>query len=454
MHFQRFYLDCLAHASYAVGDGDEIAIIDPRRDTEIYEDYAAEHGAKITLVLLTHHHADFVGGHLELADRTGADVVISATAQAQFPHLAVRSGDLLRVGSLSLEVLETPGHTPESVCYWLKESSHGGMLFTGDTLFINEVGRPDLLGASLSAETLANQLYDSLHGTLAQVPDDTHVYPAHGAGSSCGRNISDAATDTLGNQRHANYALQTKDRARFVELVTAELPPAPLYFAHNAKLNRVGPPLERQADHLMALTAVDFDQIRQDDQVVWLDVRDAVSFAEGHLVGSLNVPLDGQFASWVGTVIPFEAKLVLITPPDRRDEALTRLRRTGYDTVLGYLTGGPDEWAREGLESQRSKRMALTDWNRENETTWTVIDVRKPTELAGPAIVAHAKNIPLADLRSRLDELPDQGNILVHCAGGYRSAIAASMIRAAKPKANVQDLLGGYNAWQSAVSAA
>jgi hydroxyacylglutathione hydrolase len=449
MYFKQFYLGCLAHASYLVGDQGEAAVVDPRRDVQEYLDEAAAQGLAIRYVVETHLHADFVSGHLELAGRTGATVVIGAAAGALFPHRAVREGDELQLGRVRLRFLETPGHTPESLCVVVTDtagSAQPRLVLTGDTLFIGDVGRPDLAcGADASAEEMAGRLYDSLHAKLLTLPDAVEVYPAHGAGSLCGRNISKETSSTIGEQRRGNWALQPMPREAFVRALTADLPEAPAYFARDAALNRRGAPPLGQPSPPPALSPEDVAGHVTRGALV-LDVRGGAAFGAGHVPGALNVGLDGQFASWAGALVEPERALVLVAEDEAgAAQAATRLARVGLESVVGHLQGGVRAWLETGRPLARLPQVTVDELarRRQAEPGLRVVDVRRPAEYAA-GHVPGALSLPLDRLaRERLD--PGTPTAVI-CAGGYRSSAAASLLL----QHGVTDLVnvvGGTSAW-------
>lgn len=454
MILEQFYLECLSQASYLIGDEDsgEAAVIDPRRDVEVYLEAAARRGLRILHVLLTHFHADFVSGHLELAARTGAAIHMGAAARADFAVEPMADGDELRLGGLRLRAMTTPGHTPESTCFLLLdaagEDAAPRCVFTGDTLFVGDVGRPDLLASvGVTAEDLAAQLYHSLHEKLLKLPDDTVVYPGHGAGSACGKNLGSETSSTIGDQRQRNLAVQPMSLERFVALVTTDQPPAPAYFGRDAALNkRRHPLLEEELEG--ALRPLDPSSVEalvaQGAQLV--DVRPGDSFAAGHLPGSVSVGLEGRFASWAGTVLDFDAPVVLVAEAGTEGEAALRLGRIGL-RVTGFLDGGS-----HGLAGRlvHFERLAPRDLQARlsGEAPPRVLDVRAPSERAGSRIEG-SEHLPLAELPARLGEIPRDRPVVCVCGGGYRSAIAASLLqRAGVPE--VMDLRGGMAAWMAA----
>lgn len=452
MFFQRYYLDCLSHASYMVADEETkiAAVIDPQRDIDIYLNDAKEHGFTIQHVILTHFHADFVSGHIELRDKVGAKIYFGARAQAEFDFNPLHEGDVISLGAVRLVALETPGHTPEGLSILVYDDKTNPnvpyAVFTGDTLFLGDVGRPDLLASiGVTADELAEMLYDSLHNKLLALPDEVLVYPAHGAGSMCGKQLSDEAVSTLGEQRRFNYALQPMSREEFVQLVVADQPEAPAYFVHDAILNRQErPSLDDTLSQ--ALKPLDLDQVldiaKDGGQLV--DVRDAASFASAHLRDSVNIGIDGKYATWAGTILKKDAPIVVIADSDRVEEAVMRLGRIGFDNVAGYLKDGMEALQnRSDLIAKTPRIAALALRDLEGEST--VIDIRTPSEWSAGHI-AGSVNIPLNHLEERMGEIPAKGLVAVHCQGGYRSSIAASLLQKAG-RDNVYDMIGGYKAW-------
>jgi glyoxylase-like metal-dependent hydrolase (beta-lactamase superfamily II)/rhodanese-related sulfurtransferase len=427
MHFHQFYLGCLAHASYLVGDGGECAIVDPQRDVDQYLDAARQRGLIIKYVIETHLHADFVSGHRELAARSGAEIVFGAAARAEFPHRAVRDGDRLRVGNVELRAIETPGHTPESVCWLVDETK----LLTGDTLFIGDVGRPDLGGS-------AEALYDSLQKLLA-LGDDVEVWPAHGAGSACGRNISRDLSSTIGAQRRTNYALRPMPRQEFVRLITEDLSAPPPYFARAAALNRRGPRALEEIE-MRALTP---DECGTDSQpVLFLDVRSSDAFAAGHVPGSINIGLDGSYASWCGTLLsPRDLIVIVADGVAQAREAVMRLARVGMENVAGYLDGGVLAWINAGRSIAQTPQISARELS---DAGLSVLDVRRPMEFAAGHIPG-ARNIPLSDLPKHIDDIGD-APLAVICASGYRSSTAVSLLARAG-RGGLRNVAGGTAAW-------
>lgn len=444
MILEQHYLGCLAQASYFLVDESSrhAAVIDPRRDVDLYLERAAHHSATITAVFLTHFHADFLAGHLELAERTGAKLYLGAQAKADFDAHLLADTERVDLGpEVSIETWHTPGHTPESVCYLIHEAGQPGpaAVFTGDTLFIGDVGRPDLMTAvGVTAEELAGQMYDSL-ARLQTLPDESVIYPGHGAGSPCGKNLSDETFATLGNQKATNYALQPQPREEFVAALTAGQPPAPPYFPRTARLNQARHGL---LDDVLgsALAPLSLEQVRQAGEAgaTLLDARSGEEFASGHLPGSVHIGLDGNFASWCGRLLDLEAPIVLITAPGEEREAAVRLGRVGLDQIAGFLS---EALPSEGLVSQ-----PRVDPANDLESA-TFLDVRFPGEVESERIPG-TQAIPLQDLAARTEELPRSGRVLIHCKTGYRSLTASSLLRRLGFE-EVVDVQGGIEAWKA-----
>jgi glyoxylase-like metal-dependent hydrolase (beta-lactamase superfamily II)/rhodanese-related sulfurtransferase len=458
MILKQYYLGCLAHASYLIADrqGGEAAVIDPQRDVEQYIGDAESLGCEIRHVFLTHFHADFVAGHLELRDRVGATIRLGARAAAEYPFTPMGDRAAMQLGTVRLEVLETPGHSPESISILVYDPEHSEdspyAVLTGDTLFIGDVGRPDLR-ASLGwgAEELASMLYDSLHEKLAPLPDDTLVYPAHGAGSLCGKNLSTDTVSTIGVQRRYNYALAPMSRERFIEIVTTDQPDTPAYFSYDAVLNtRERPTLDEALEReLRPLSLGQLLEMVQGGAQV-LDTRESADFEGAHVRGALNIGLGGSFATWCGTVLDRERPVIVIAEPGRELEAATRLGRIGFDTVAGHLAGGMQQLEDAPDLIDRTERITAASLAEQLALSEPplLLDVRSTGEW-DQAHIDGSVNLPLSQLGERLDELPSGRPLVVHCAGGYRSAIAASLLRR-KGLPHVADLVGGLGAWESA----
>jgi rhodanese-related sulfurtransferase/glyoxylase-like metal-dependent hydrolase (beta-lactamase superfamily II) len=454
---KQHYLGCLSHASYLVADeaSKTAAVVDPRRDVDEYLAEARRLGLDVRHVVLTHFHADFVSGHIELREKTGAEIVLGWKASAEYPFRAVREGDEIVLGpNVRLRVLETPGHTPEAISLVVHDRARGDApqaVLTGDTLFVGDVGRPDLLASQgMAASDLAGMLHASL-GKLRALPDETLVYPAHGAGSMCGKNLGSETYSTIGAQRRTNPMLREMPRAEFVSLVTADQPQAPGYFAYDAELNRRARPTldDALARELRPLSLDDVLAARDADTQV-LDVREPAAFAAGHLPGSVNVGLSGKYATWAGTLLDRERPIVLVAEAGREREAAVRLGRIGFDQVRGYLEGGTSALAARADLLATAERVDPLDAQRllESAPETAVIDVRTAAEWRG-GHVPGAKNVPLDRLSSRLDEVPRDRPLLLHCQSGYRSSTAASLLRRAG-YSRLTDLAGGMNAWRLA----
>ena len=460
MYFKQFYLACLAHASYLIGSEGDAAVVDPQRDVDEYIKEAEAHGFKIKYIIETHLHADFVSGHRELAARTDAEIVFSKTAQATFKHRAVKEGEELKLGKVILRIMDTPGHTPESICILVTDtevSDQPQKILTGDTLFIGDVGRPDLAGGKgYTPQTMAGLMYDTLHEKILQLSDEVEVYPAHGAGSMCGKNMSKETSSTIGEQRKFNYALKPMAKEEFVRMMTAELPEAPAYFPQDAEINRTGAEPLSQLPRLRALTAEEIRGLTtQTDSLPWviLDVRSAAEFGAGHVPGSLNIGLGGQFAIWAGTLIPLPAPIVIVADSESQvDEAQMRLARVGIENVEGFLAGGVDEWQRCGFELASVPQISVDDLKTllYDYDDLQVIDVRRPPEYAS-GHVPRAIHAPLSTLAASIGSLatdPAKPTAVI-CAGGFRSSAATSILQQ-NGFANLLNVTGGTTAWINA----
>jgi hydroxyacylglutathione hydrolase len=451
MYFEQFYLGCLAHASYLLASEGEAVVVDPQRDVEIYLKAAEENHVAIRHIFETHLHADFVSGHQELAARTGARIYIGAQAEATFPHIAVQDGFHLQVGKMHITALETPGHTPESICLVIadqEKSPAPWAVLTGDTLFLGDVGRPDL-SKRYSAVQLAGMLYDSLHGKLLALSDDVLVYPAHGAGSLCGRNMRAERVSTIGTERLTNYALQIKSREEFVKQLTSNLPTRPEYFLQDAEINRTG---AAPLSDLPALPAVEPAELKTllEEGGIALDVRPGEQFAAGHVPGSVNIALSGQFASWAGALLGLAARPVLIAESQEAvSEARMRLARIGLEDARGYLRGGIEAWRQSGFPVVTLPQMSVEDLrDRLQGNGLQVLDVRREPEWEAGHIDG-ASWWPLDNFKVAPPEVDRNLPIAVHCKGGYRSMIACSLLERAGFQ-NVINVVGGFDAWQQA----
>src|SRR5574340_236088 len=455
MKFIQYYLDCLSHASYLIADETtgRAVVVDPRRDVAEYLSDAEEFGYTIELVIETHFHADFLSGHLELAEATGAKIVYSSVTETEFESLGVADGERYSLGEVTLQFLHTPGHTPESLSLVVYEHPDAEVpygVLTGDALFIGDVGRPDLLAAiGFTREELADKLYDSLHHKLMTLPDATRVYPAHGAGSACGKNLSTDLWSTMGEQKQTNYALRAPDKATFLELVTEGQPPAPSYFVYDAILNRQDREL---LDETKMPTAMSYDQVLDaiERGAVLVDGRSPEEFARGHLRHAVNIGLEGRYAEFAGSVLPSDVDVVLVTEPGHELEGKNRLARIGFDRVIGYLDRPVEVMFERQDEVQVASRLTakVFDQRASALADLQVVDVRNPGEVAAGTI-PNAIPIPVGQLPSRLSELDPAKPTVVYCAGGYRSSVAASLLRH-NGCADVSDILGGYGAWEEA----
>jgi hydroxyacylglutathione hydrolase len=451
MYFEQFYLGCLAHASYLLGSEGEAIVVDPQRDVDLYLKAAEEHGLTIRHIFETHLHADFVSGHKELAARTGAKIYFGAQAGATFAHVAVRDGYELQAGKLRIGVLETPGHTLESICLVVTDEEKPQKpwaVLTGDTLFIGDVGRPDL-SRTHTPEQLAALLYDSLHNKLLKLPDEVLVYPAHGAGSLCGRNMRAERSSTIGMERLTNYALQIKSREEFVKQLSSNLPARPEYFLQDAEINRGGAPALADLPELKAIFPADLKALL-DESVLALDIRPGDQFAAGHVPGSVNIPLSGQFASWAGSIIGLSSRPVLIADTrEQLSEARLRLARVGIETERGYLEGGVAGWKQAGFALAVLPEISVQDLQTQlAENKISVLDVRREGEwMAGH--IHGAGWWPLDRFRVSPPEVDLNVPLAVHCQSGYRSIIACSLLQRAGFQ-NVVNVSGGFGAWQEA----
>jgi len=445
MYFEQFYLGCLAHASYMFGSQGEAVVVDPQRDVEIYLEAAQKHGLEIRHIFETHLHADFVSGHKELAARTGATIYIGKAAGATFPHVPMSDGFELRAGKVKIKALETPGHTPESCCLVItdeEKSQQPWAVLTGDTLFIGDVGRPDLSPAH-TPQQLAGMMHDSLHRKLMALPNEVLVYPAHGAGSLCGRNMRAERSSTIGTERLTNCALQIKDRDEFIRQMTSNLPARPDYFLEDAAINRTGATPLTELPELKPIPAAELKAML-DRGAIALDVRPTDQFAAGHVPGSVNIALSGQFASWAGAVLGLAARPVLIAEtPDQLAEARMRLARVGIEDLSGYLEGGIEGWKRAGFDLAQMPQMTVQELGTDDRV-WQVLDVRRQGEWEAGHMPG-ADWYPLDRFKAALPPLR-KAIVAVHCKSGYRSMIAASLLKRAGH--DVINVIGGFDAWE------
>lgn len=450
MKIEQIYTGCLAQGAYYIESDGEVAIIDPLREITPYLEKAKADNAKIKYIFETHFHADFVSGHLTLSEKTGAPIIFGPTANPNFEAHIATDGEVFQLGKISITVMHTPGHTMESATYLLKdENGRDHAIFTGDTLFLGDVGRPDLAqkATNMTQEQLAEMLYHSLRNKIMPLADDVIVYPAHGAGSACGKNLSKETVGTLGEQKQTNYALQTDMTAEeFIKELTDGLMPPPAYFPENVRLNKEGyQDVEKIIEKNKAFSPSEFKQAAQEALI--LDVRDAENFAKQHIPGSIFIGIDGGFAPWVGALITdINQPILIVAPQGRETETITRLSRVGYDNTMGYLKGGIDAWIDAQLETDSVPRIdaeELAEIRSKNENT-TIIDVRKPGEYSN-AHLPGVPNLPLDFINQQMEEFPSTEPTYIHCAGGYRSMIAASILKA-RGFHNYVDVRGGFGA--------
>ena len=435
MTIEQIYTGCLAQGAYYIESEGESVVIDPLREVQPYLDRASKNGAKIKYILETHFHADFVSGHLDLAKKSGGTIVYGPTAKPNFEAHIAQDGEVLKVGKITITAIHTPGHTMESTCYLLKdENGKNHAIFTGDTLFIGDVGRPDLaqkVSSDLTQEKLAGYLYQSLREKIMPLEDDIIVYPAHGAGSACGKNMSKETFDTLGNQKKTNYALQEITQEQFIKEVTDGLLPPPAYFPENVMLNIKG---YESLDVVMnrgmrALSDQEFEDVANQNDALILDTRNAQNFCEGFIPNAINIGVDGGFAPWVGTLIlDIKQPILLGTDLGREQEVITRLSRVGYDNILGFLDGGFETWKNSGKEIDTVRRISAQEFETEvSQNQNKVIDVRKEGEFDSEHLEV-AESLPLAYINDWISNIDDSEHFYIHCAGGYRSMIAASIL--------------------------
>lgn len=448
MFIRQLYTDCLSEAAYYIESNNEAAVIDPLRDIDTYLHLAQERNASIKYIFETHFHADFISGHLDLAKATGAPIVYGPGTKTGFPIHPAKDGEVFKLGSLFIEVLHTPGHTLESTCYLLKDQHKQVAVFTGDTLFVDEVGRPDLSSGNLSKEELASLLYDSLQSKILSLDDDVIVYPAHGPGSSCGKNMGEDTLSTIGQQKQSNYALQHQTKDDFIRAVTEGLTDPPQYFPVNAKINQDG---YESLDQVLVkgLKPLGIGAFKEliEKEVLILDTRKETDFTQGFVPGSISIGLDGRFAEWAGSLLPFEQPMILVTEPGKEKETLVRLARVGFDKVEGYLEGGFKVWQQAGesvdlIIDIEADEMAM---DLPYDDNLVVLDVRREAEFADGHIKG-AVNLPLNELSDpgTMANLEDNHNIYVHCGGGYRSVIASSLLKR-QGIHNLRNVLGGWD---------
>ncbi len=448
MNVEQIYTGCLSEAAYFIESNGEAIIIDPLRDTDAYLKLAREHDAKIKYILETHFHADFVSGHIDLSKQTGATIVYGPGTEANFSFHLAKDGEIFNVGNIKIEVIHTPGHTLESTCYLLRdEDDKPYCLFTGDTLFVGDVGRPDLSSGNITSAELASIMYDSIQNKLMPLPDDVIVYPAHGAGSSCGKNISSETQSTIGVQKKTNYALQPQTREEFIKAVTSGLNEAPAYFAVNAKINKEGY-FSLEDVKRKALTPLSVKELKKkmSEDVIILDTRRSEEFKDAFIPGSIFIGLEGRFAEWAGSLLPFDQRIIMVTQQGMEEETIVRLARVGFENVEGYLKGGIEAWKKAGeitdmIIDVEADELAMDIPFDDN---LTVLDVRKPNEFA-EGHVADAVNINLADMTdlALIAQFEESQNLYVHCAGGYRSLIACSILKK-QGYHNLRNVAGGW----------
>ena len=452
MHIEQIYTNCLAQGAYYIRSNGEAAIIDPLRESAPYMNRLEKDGATLKYIFETHFHADFVSGHVSLADKTGAQIIYGPGAQTSFESKNASDGELFRIGDITIEALHTPGHTLESTCFLLRDKNQQPYcIFTGDTLFLGDVGRPDLSqkGSDITEADLAAMLFDSLRKKIMLLPDDVLIYPAHGAGSACGKNMMNITVDSLGNQRSSNYALRADmTQEEFIKEVTEGLTAAPAYFPLNVKLNKEG---YEHLDNILikgtsAISPEQFAKLQENNDTLVLDVRSKEAFAEAHIPKSIFIGLDGSFAPWVGAILKdTNRKILLVTPVGREEEAVTRLSRVGFDNTLGFLDGGIAAWQNSGFTVQNIGQIEADNLLSKMASQNTfVVDVRKPGEY-NSSHISTVRSIPLSTISDRIAELADDQISYIHCQSGYRSLIASSIIQAHSNR-KIINVLGGYKA--------
>ncbi len=450
MYIKQLYTSCLSEAAYYIESNGEAAVIDPLRDIDTYLQLANERKATIKYIFETHFHADFVSGHIDLSKATGAPIVYGPGTKTNFPVHVAKDGETFSIGALTIEVLHTPGHTLESSCYLLKdETGKNNCVFTGDTLFVGDVGRPDLAqkGAEITMNDLAGMMYDSIHAKLFPLANDVIVYPAHGPGSSCGKNLGPNTSSTIGEEKQTNYALKAATKADFIKEVTEGIPEPPLYFPINAKINKEGyESLEAVIQQgLIKLSVADFKKMMQEDVIV-LDTRNASVFTQGFIPGSISIGLEGRFAEWAGSLLSFTSPIILVTEPGKEKETIIRLARVGFANVKGYLDGGYEAWTNAGEETDMIIDVEADEVMMDipHDENLVVIDVRRETEFADGHL-KHALNIPLNEMTdpASMANLEETQNLYVHCAGGYRSVIASSLLKR-QGIHNLRNIVGGW----------
>lgn len=449
MFIKQLYTNCLSEAAYYIESEGEAAIIDPLRDIDAYLELAKERNARIKYIFETHFHADFVSGHLDLSNLTGAPIIYGPGAKTNFKIHNAKDGEIFKLGKLSIEVLHTPGHTLESCCYLLKdEEGKQEAVFTGDTLFVGDVGRPDLSSGNMSSEELAGIMYDTIRNKILPLNDDVKVYPAHGPGSSCGKNLGPNTYSTIAEEKKTNYALQPQTKEEFITAVTSGLNTAPKYFAINAMINQQGYEAleEIKAKGTKALSVDEFKNAITDDTII-LDTRNATKFTHGFVPGSISIGLEGRFAEWAGSILPFDKPILLVTETGKEEESVIRLSRVGFDKMQGYLKGGFEAWQNAGEKTDMIIDIEADELIMDipHDPNLVIVDVRKEMEYADGHL-ANAVNLPLNDMTdvAQLATFEDNQNLYVHCQGGYRSVIAASLLKR-QGIHNLRNVLGGWN---------
>ncbi len=451
MFIKQLYTGCLSEAAYYIESNGEAAVIDPLRDIDAYLELANERKIRIKYIFETHFHADFVSGHLDLAQATGAPIVYGPGTETKFPVHIARDGETFNIGDITIEVLHTPGHTMESSCYLLKDvNGKNHCVFTGDTLFVGDVGRPDLAqkGAEITINDLAGMMYDSIHSKLFPLEDDVIVYPAHGPGSSCGKNLGPNTYSTIGEEKKFNYAMKAATKEEFIKEVTDGIAAPPLYFPINAKINKEGYDSldEVLANGMKALSVAEFKNLITDNSII-LDTRNATLFTQGFVPGSISIGLEGRFAEWAGSLLSFNAPVLLVTEPGKEKETIVRMARVGFDKVKGYLDGGFEAWKNAGEEVDLIIDVEADElmMDMPHDKNLLVVDVRRETEFADGHL-KDAVNLPLIDMNdpATMADIEDTQNLYVHCAGGYRSVIAASLLKR-QGFHNLRNVLGGWD---------
>lgn len=450
MYIQQLYTNCLSEAAYYIESEGECAIIDPLRDVDVYVQLAKERNTTVKYIFETHFHADFVSGHLDLAKQTNAPIIYGPETTTAFPVYVAKDHEQFKIGKLTIEVLHTPGHTLESSCYLLKdENGTDYCIFTGDTLFVGDVGRPDLAqGGDLTKEDLAGKLYDSLHQKIIPLADNVIVYPAHGPGSSCGKSLGPETHSTIGEQKQSNYALQQQTKEAFIKAVTDGLEAPPKYFPVNARINKEGyDPLQKVLETGMtALSIQAFKEAAKAPKTVILDTRQSAVFTNGFVPGSISIGLEGRFAEWAGALLPFDENLLLVCEEGKEEETIIRLARVGFEKIIGYLNGGFDAWEQAGEQVDMIIDVEADELAMDlpHDDNLVVVDVRKETEFAG-GHVKDAVNLPLAEMNDPglMANIEDRDNLYVHCAGGYRSVIASSILKK-QGFHNLRNVVGGF----------